>query len=1031
MLIFPSYCKPKFPIMRKNYRYLAAWLMAVTISIAANAQSVTISGTVYNGTTKEGIIAVTVAVKGTSLGTFTNSNGEFSLKVPKTPVVLVFTSTGGYDSQELTISDASQPVNVDLKVNSVMGQEVVVAANRVPTRLLESPITIERLSSATLRNAAAPSAYEALANLKGIDVHTASLSFRTVTTRGFVSSGNTRLIQLIDGMDNQAPGLNFAVGSIIGLTDLDIDNIEVLPGASSALYGSGGMNGTVLINSKNPFKYPGFSYNIKQGIMHVDGKQRAAAPYYNWSFRFAKSFNNKFAIKLAAELIKGSDWQAEDYRNKRIDNTGLFGVAGGNRQNTPDYNGINVYGDETSVNIASLSQVLQATINGGVFAASNGLVNLNNSAAGYFGAIGNPTYPTNTQVANFIGLFPASLQPAAQLFVPFYLGNTRNYFGTNANDRSNNNVTRTGYDEKNLVDYGNLNVKFVGGLHYKITNNTEVSWNSYVGTGTTVYTGADRYSLRNLKIAQHKLEIKSKNWVVRGYTTQENAGESYNASAAGAFLNEAWKPTAPVSSLGLPGISSSWIGQYILTYAETLRQTGAGGSPASNFSLHAGARSAADVGRLLPGTSAYDAALKKVRTTPIKNGGALFLDKTDLWAGEGQLNISDAAKFSDKVEIISGVQWKQYVLNSQGTLFLDNVDSVNTSNPAISPNGFVKVPNRGNIKVNETGGYIQLRKKLLNEVLTLSASVRYDKQTNFKGKFTPRFSGLIKVAKDNFLRLSFQTAYRFPTMQNQYIALSTGTALLLGALPEFQTIYKLNTPQFQGYTSASIVKARSAGGTTADLVPAAYKEVTPETVGSFELGYKGILMKKLMLDAYVYYSRYQDFLATIVVGQSKNGTISGLLSPFTTTNISYTQNSPETVKALGWGLGLDYNVFKGYYLSGNVFSDQLKDPPANLVTFFNAPKYRVNIGLRNDNVYHNIGFNVIAKWQDNNNYEGTFVKGTLPYFTWVDAQVTYRPAKTKSTFRIGGTNLGNNYYRTGYGSPAVGGLYYISYGYNL
>src|SRR5574339_1168345 len=98
---------------------------------------------------------------------------------------------------------------------------------------------VERMSSAVMKNIAAPSYYESLTNLKGVDVHTASLTFRTITTRGFVSSGNTRLNQLVDGMDNQAPGLNFAVSSIVGLTDLDVDNIEVLAGASSALYGSG------------------------------------------------------------------------------------------------------------------------------------------------------------------------------------------------------------------------------------------------------------------------------------------------------------------------------------------------------------------------------------------------------------------------------------------------------------------------------------------------------------------------------------------------------------------------------------------------------------------------------------------------------------------------------------------------------------------------------------------------------------------------------------------------------------------------
>jgi outer membrane receptor protein involved in Fe transport len=1009
--------------MRKSYRYVALWLIAGLFSLSAFGQSVTIKGTVRNNNTKESVAAVSVIVKGTGQGTYTNSDGEYSLTVAKLPVVLVFTSAGGYDMQEVTVSDVSKPIEVELVVNNTPGQEVVVAATRVPTRLIEAPVTIERYSSAQLRNVPAPSAYEAIANLKGVDVHTASLTFRTVTTRGFVSSGNTRLNQLIDGMDNQAPGLNFAVGSVIGLTDLDIDNIEVLSGASSALYGSGGMNGTVLITSKSPFKYQGLSYNIKQGIMHVDGEQRPASPYYNWSVRYAKAINNKFAFKIAAELIKGNDWEAEDYRNKRLDQTGLFAVAGGNRLNTPDYNGINVYGDETAVNLSGLSNLLQTSINTAVLAQSGGLVNLNNTAAFFFGAIGNPAYPTNAQVASYLALYALNptLQQAAQLHLPFFLGNTRGYFGVNSADRAANNVTRTGYEEQYLVDYNNLNVKFVGGLHYKVTENLEASLNSYIGTGTTVYTGADRYSLRNLKMAQHKLELRSKSWFFRGYTTQENAGESYNASAAGGFLNESWKKTAPDAALGLAGIPSSWIGTYLLTYSEALRLSGAAGSPLSMFNLHANARAAADVGRLLPGTPAFAEALKKVRTTPIRDGGALFLDKTDLWAAEVQATISDLAHFSETVEMIAGIQWKQYVLNSKGTLFADNTDTLI---------GYAKIANRGNIKVNETGGYIQLRKRLMNDALILAGSVRYDQQTNFNSKITPRVSAVIRVAKDNNVRMSYQSAYRFPTMQNQYIALSTGTAVLIGHLPEFQEYYKLDQPGFEGYTAASIVAARAASN-PALLEKAVFNEVKPESVHSFEIGYKGILQKKLLVDAYAYYSIYEDFLATTVVGQSRTGAMTDLLSPFLTTNISYTQNAPGKVKALGWGIGVDYNFIKNYYVSGNVFSDDLRDEPMDLVTFFNAPKYRFNIGLRNDNVARGFGFNAILKWQDNNFYEGTFVKGTLPYFAWVDAQLSYRPPGTKSTFRAGGTNLGNNYYRTGYGSPAVGGLYYLSYGFNL
>jgi outer membrane receptor protein involved in Fe transport len=497
-------------------------------------------------------------------------------------------------------------------------------------------------------------------------------------------------------------------------------------------------------------------------------------------------------------------------------------------------------------------------------------------------------------------------------------------------------------------------------------------------------------------MAQHKLEVKGRTWYLRGYTTQENAGESYNASALGAYINESWKPSA------------TWFAQYIGTYSETRRL---GMANIADINAHMNARAAADAGRLIPGTPGFEAAALKIRKTPIKDGGALFLDKTDLWAGDGQLNLSDALNFSDKVDVIVGAQWKQFVLNSEGTLFADTA---------------------GNIKINEIGGYVQLRKKLFNDVLTLTAAGRYDKQTNFEGRFTPRFTAVIKIAKDNNIRFSYQTAYRFPTNQDQYISLVTGAGTLIGLLPEFQDFYQLNSTR-PGYTPESILAYRASGNpaNTGLLVRAAYEEVTPETVNSFEVGYKGILGKRLLVDGYVYFSRYKNFLATIGLGQSRTGNDQELFSPFTTVNLSYKQNTDEEVSAVGWGVSAEYQFGKNFGLYGNVFSDELQDLAPGFVSFFNAPKYRWNLGLKNDNLYKGLGFNVVVKWQDNNYYEGTFVTGTLPYFAWVDAQVSYRPAKSKSLWRIGGTNLGNNYYRTGFGSPYVGGVYYISYGYNI
>ncbi|MEJ7588601.1 MAG: TonB-dependent receptor plug domain-containing protein [Ferruginibacter sp.] len=246
---------------------------------------------------------------------------------------------------------SASPLTITLQKQEAIGQEVVVGATRNAISSLESPVSIERLGPASLQTTAAATYYDAIANLKGVDFTSSGLMFKTPSTRGFNGSGSTRVNQLVDGMDNQAPGLNFFVGSFTGLTELDVDNIELLPGASSALYGSGGMNGTILINSKNPFTYQGLSIQVKEGIMNVDKKQRpGVTAYHDLSLRWAKAFSNKFAVKIGVQYVKAKDWLANDSADYlRVGDAGH--VIPGTRQTDPNYDGVNVYGDETTTDI--------------------------------------------------------------------------------------------------------------------------------------------------------------------------------------------------------------------------------------------------------------------------------------------------------------------------------------------------------------------------------------------------------------------------------------------------------------------------------------------------------------------------------------------------------------------------------------------------------------------------------------------------------------------------------------------------------
>ncbi|HEX8277511.1 MAG TPA: TonB-dependent receptor, partial [Segetibacter sp.] len=240
-------------------------------------------------------------------------------------------------------------------------------------------------------------------------------------------------------------------------------------------------------------------------------------------------------------------------------------------------------------------------------------------------------------------------------------------------------------------------------------------------------------------------------------------------------------------------------------------------------------------------------------------------------------------------------------------------------------------------------------------------------------------------------------------------------------------------------SSASVVAYRNSFGTGAPdpalLKTATFSTIKPETMQSFEVGYKALFAKKIYIDVYGYYSRYKDFIGRVAVARGKSGdpakAPTDLASPFTSDNYSFVVSSPTPVKALGYGFGIEYNVTKNYFLGGNFFSDKLRNVPSGLITYFNTPAYRFNLAFSNSNVFKGIGFNINYRWQDKIDWEGTFGTGEVPAYGILDAMLSFRLIPAKSLVKIGATNVLNKYYRSSFGNPEVGGLYYISIGYNI
>ncbi len=958
-----------------NYlKQLVVLTLFALFSFAAYSQTpVTITGNVHNAIDKEKVPAVSVTIKGTASGTFTDDRGNFRLTTAHPlPLVLVFSSIG-FELKEVTVDNASAPVQVEFRPVSVLGTEVVVAASRVPERILESPVSIERVGTAAIQASPATDYYNIIRTLKGVDVTTSSLTFNSVTTRGFNGSGNPRFNQFVDGMDNQAPGLNFSVGSVIGLTQLDVDNMELLQGASSALYGSGGMTGTLLINSKDPFKYQGVSAEVKYGRMHL-GKDDpiANSPYYDISVRWGIKVNDKFAFKIGGEYTEAQDWAATNTSNYLGAGAGLGnGPIPGTRASDPNYNGVNIYGDETSANMLAVTNTVLS------IATAQYTAQYEQASGG--------VPPSQAQINAFLA---TNSQTA-----PFYNGKQAGII-------PNQNVSRTGYNETDVIDHTTKILKLSGGFYYKFNPRTMLSLTGNYGTGNTVYTGSDRYSLKGLKMGQYKLELKSDRWFLRAYTTQENSGQAYNATVTTQLLNESW---GGGSNVWFP----TFIGNYVGAYSQA---AGAGASPAAASSAaFAFARQQADAGRPLPGSAQFQHLLDSVRSKPIPQGG-LFLDRTNMYQGEGQYNLTDVIKFA---EVIVGASWRQYILNSQGTLFADSA---------------------GRIHTNEYGAYLQIARKFFDDKLKLTASGRYDKNENFEGKFTPRFSAVYEVAKDNFFRASYQNAYRFPSNQNQWINLNTGEGILIGGLPSLRSFYHFDTnPVYTAASFASFVGHAQAG----DVDPTLLKQQTfgtfkPETVNSYELGYKTLINKMFLVDVYGYYSEYQNLIGRVSVVQFPGDPLS-FLTNGAYQGYSVSTNSATKVYTHGFGLSLDYLLPANYSIGANVSTDRIHNPDSTFTTYFNTPDWRFNIGLSNSGFGYQkrFGFNIQYRWQDSYFTESDFRQGTVSAFGTLDAQVTYKLLPIHSQIRLGATNLINHYYVSQYGNPAIGGLYYASFAYNI
>ena len=917
------------------------YVLIVFIIIVFQADAQKISGTVKDGSTGEPLIGASVAIKGTSTGTVTDGAGKFELQTDQLFPVILVVSYIGYSIKEVILKGFSSPFTVKLFPDKVMLQNVQVSGSRLNEKEKESPLTVESMDLIAIRETPAFNFYEGLGALKGVDITSASLAFKIINTRGFNSTSPVRTLQMIDGVDNQAPGLNFSLGNFLGAPDLDVVRVDLVVGASSAYYGPNAFNGVISMATKDPFTTPGLSVSLKEGERGL----------FEGAFRWAQVVKNrkgeeKFAYKLNGYYLKAYDWEANNLNP-------VYGSPEGS-DNPGGYDAVNRYGDEF-----------------------------------YF-------------AHDFTG----------QLWQKPGLGK----------------FYRTGYLEKDLVDYNTNNGKFSAAFQYKITPDVRLILASGFGTGTTVYQGDNRYSLKNVFLFQNRIEVqKEDKFFLRAYATHENSGNSYDAYFTALQLEDKakyvgewgtdyanWysKYAAPqIKKLpGYPiivGLPPDW-------YSDSIREI-LGKYPDIIAQYHQQARSNADDSslfsddhlRFLPGTYDFDTAFSSITSREtFAQGGTHLYDRSALYDVHGEYKFTPGF-----MNIIVGGSFRQYRPNSHGTIFSDTSGKVITN--------------------SEYGIYTGLEKKFLNDQLKLNATCRMDKNQNFNFLFSPAVSAVYSVKKQVY-RVSFSSAIRNPTLADQYLYYNVGPAILVGNINGFDSLVTIPSiiTSFNYHTCDSLRYF--------DVDP-----LQPEQVKTIEAGYRSSLFNHFFVDAEYYYSWYHHFIG-YKLGAAVGCDIFKQVASVQPYRVA--ANTKDMVTTQGFSIGINY-FFKNFYtLSGNYSFNKLdrKGSSDPIIPAYNTPENKFNLGISARDIVTSItlfnslweklpvirlnhyGFSINYKWVQGFLFEGSpQFTGFVPSYATMDAQVNKQIPKLNLTVKIGASNLLSQKHFEAYGGPLVGRLAYI------
>ena len=946
-----------------------ALLLASASAALAQTDLIAISGVVREKGTGEALPGVSVSVKGASVGTQSDGEGRFAFRVKlRYPFILVFNALG-HDTQELEIGSASQPVSVALEAKNVLTSEVVVSASRVEESRLKSPVAIEKLDIRAIKETPAPSFYDALENVKGVQMLTSSLTFKVPNTRGFNVPNNFRFMQLVDGVDMQAATLGVPLGNAIGPTELDIASVEITPGAASALYGMNAINGLANLTTKSAYTYQGLSVYQKIGVNHVDGIDRNPSVLTETAVRWAQAFgtDSRWAYKVNLDYLRGTDWLSNTQTDQNPQplataNPAFPELAGAYN---PAADLWNRYGDDTN---SSLSITIPYQGKNQTFTVTRtgyyekDLVhpvvrNIKADASVYYKLTDKVELSYNYRFGLMDGVFQRGNK--IQLDGVTVQNHKLELKGSDFAVRAYTLLENTGNSY-------NLNPL---ALNLDLQNGSNAVWGGKFTTALQSQLNAGVGLAPAMVAARAAADAGRAEPGTQAFTDLKNQIIGINN----------WDSGVNVKGAPIPGGAA--LSQHSRTYhTEGTWNLG----PRIKF-LDVLVGADARVYQIIPDGNNFVDFSRPLAERNQPGGNYVYYKKFGAFAQGTKLLLDDKLKLT-------------------GSLRVDyNPEFTAKVNPRLA--AVYTLAEKHNFRASYQNGW---RFPSLFEALSFvnNGNVR-------------RVGGLARVNDGlNYLQNSYTRASidQFNAAVNAYVAANNGTTAAQAAvLPQNSALLQVaNLPTEQPeQINAFEVGYRSVLLDNKLAIDAdAYYNVYSGFLGQVEV------------------SVPKDASGNQVAVGTDAAALAALRANRDARQDRYRvyTNSRQNYYSYGSTLGLTYNFIGKFTAGGNINYNALSANSAAdvFVTGFNTPKWAGSASFGNREIAHNLGFNIVYHWQTSFYWESPLANGQVPAYANLDAQVNLRVPNLKSTIKVGGTNVFDRRYYQYAAGPTIGALYYAS-----